>query len=693
MVYSAKMVADDSVQPKGLIAEKSIIGKHYPQITDGFYTPEIMWSMGRIQGYDACIKAGKIAYQVAYTCLKENKNHTVLHCMDLDGKNDQLLTNSANNESNPQWIKGGTKIAFLSDESGTSQIWEMNADGTERKQLSDFKKDIDSFLISPDSKQALFISQTPYIYHPEDLYENLTKTTGLMADDLMYKHWDKWQETVPHPFYAAFDGEKVAEATDILEGTRYESPLLPFGGIEQLTWSPDSKCIAYTCKKKVGLEYAISTDSDIYIYNIETKEEVNICKEEGDSDRNLGYDINPRFSPCGKFIAWLSMEHDGYESDKNRLYLMDLETKQKTNLTKAFDADVNEFCWTPDGKMYFASVWHGRTMIYLIDRECQITQITEGDYDYINLDMVGDKLMAMRRSLTDCDDIYIIDPQNNYGICRLTHENAHIFSQIKLGKVEERWTKTVDGKQVMSWVLFPPDFDPNKKYPAMLMCMGGPQEACSQVWSYRWNFTMMTVPGYIMIMPNRRGCPGFGRQWVEEVSGDYGGLCMADLLAAIDDLATEPYVDKDRLACVGASFGGYSVYWMAGHHEKRFKAFIAHDGVFNIGAQYIATDEMWFANWDNKGPYWDKSPAAQRTYSNSPHLFVDKWDTPILCIHSNMDYRIPVSQGQGAFGAARLRGIDAEHLYFPDECHWVNKPQNSVLWNRVFIDWLDRYLK
>ncbi len=693
MVYSAKMVAEDPVQPKEENVQKPIIGKHNPEIVDGVYTPEIMWSMGRIQGYDACIKAGKIAYQVAYTCLKENKNHIVLHCMDLDGKNDQLLTTSANNESNPQWIKGGTKIAFLSDEGGSSQIWEMNPDGTERKQLSDFKKDIDSFKFSPGSSQVLFISQTPYTFHPDDLYEELDKTTGLMADDLMYKHWDRWQETVPHPFYAAFDGEKIGDATDILEGTRYESPLLPFGGIEQLTWSPDAKCIAYTCKKKVGLAYTLSTDSDIYVYNTETKEEINICKEEGDPDRNLGYDINPRFSPCGKFIAWLSMEHDGYESDKNRLYLMDLETKQKKDLTKAFDADVNEFCWTSDGKMYFASVWHGRTMIYLIDQQSEIIQVTEGDYDYINLAMVGDKLVAMRRSLTDCDDIYIIDPQNNYGICRLTHENEHIFNQIKLGKVEARWTKTVDGKELMSWVLFPPDFDPTKKYPAMLMCMGGPQEACSQVWSYRWNFTMMTVPGYIMIMPNRRGCPGFGRKWVEEVSGDYGGLCMSDLLAAIDDLATETYIDKDRLACVGASFGGYSVYWMAGHHEKRFKAFIAHDGVFNIGAQYVATDEMWFANWDNKGPYWDKSPAAQRTYSNSPHLFVDKWDTPILCIHSNMDYRIPVSQGQGAFGAARLRGIDAEHLYFPDECHWVNKPQNSVLWNRVFIDWLDRYLK
>ena len=693
MAYTAKMVADDAVQPKDQNEQKPIIGKNYPEVIDGVYTPEIMWSMGRIAEYAGCAETNKIAYSVSYTCLKENKNHTVLHVMNADGKNDQLITNSASNESSPIWIKQGTKLAFLSDESGSSQIWIMDPDGTNRKQISNFEKDIDSFLFSPDSNQVLFISQTPYTFHPEDLYENLDKTTGLMADDLMYKHWDRWQKTVPHPFYAAFDGEKIGEATDILAGTRFESPLLPFGGMEQLTWSPDSKKIAYTCKRKVGLAYTLSTDSDIFIYDIETKDQINICKFEGDPDQNLGYDINPRFSPCGKYIAWLSMERDGYESDKNRLYLMDLETKKKTDLTTTFDADVNEFCWTPDGKMYFASIWHGRTMIYLIDREGIITQVTQGNYDYINISMIGDKLLTIRRSLVDCDDIYIIDPANDFEITRLTHENEHIFNQIKLGKVEERWTNTVDGKELMSWVLYPPDFDPNKKYSAMLMCMGGPQEACSQVWSYRWNFTLLTVPDCIMIMPNRRGCPGFGRKWTEEVSGDYGGLCMSDLLAAIDDLATEPYVDKDRLSCVGASFGGYSVYWMAGHHEKRFKAFIAHDGVFNIGAQYIATDEMWFANWENKGPYWDKSPAAQRTYSNSPHLFVDKWDTPILCIHSDMDYRIPVSQGEGAFGAARLRGIEAEHLYFPDECHWVNKPQNSVLWNRVLKDWLDKYTK
>ena len=471
------------------------IGKHQLQIPDGKYTPEILWSMGRIAGYDASLKAGKIAYPVVYYSVAENKGHQVLHCMDADGKADVLLTTTAANESNPQWIKNGTKIAFLSDESGSSQIWEMNPDGTERKKISDFAKDIDSFLFSPDASQVLFISQTPYTEHPEDLYDELEKTTGLMANDLMYKHWDRWQKTVPHPFYAAFDGEKIGEATDILAGTRFESPILPFGGMEQLTWSPDSKAIAYSCNKKVGLAYALSTDSDVYIYHLDTKKEWNICKVEGDPDQNLGYDMNPRFSPCGKFIAWLSMEHDGYESDKNRLYVMDLETKKKTDLTTTLDGDVNEFCWTQNGTIYFTSIWHGRTMIYQTDLQGVIKQITEGDYDYINISMYGDKILTMRRSLIDCDDIYEIDPKNNLYTKRLTNENEHIFNQIKLGKVEERWTETVDGKQVMSWVLFPPDFDPNKKYPAMLMCMGGPQEACSQVWSYRWNVILMAAQG------------------------------------------------------------------------------------------------------------------------------------------------------------------------------------------------------
>lgn len=675
---------------------KDFIGKHNIEIKDNNYTPEVLWAMGRITDYCPSPENKKIVYGINYFSVKENKSHSVIHIMDSDGENDILLTHSDFNESSPRWIKNGAKIAYLSNESGTNQIWEMNPDGGERKQLSFYEKDIDSFKFSPDEKHVLFISQAPYIFHPESLYKDLDKTTGLMANDLMYKHWDKWLKTVPHPFYASFNGEKTGDASDILEGTRFESPLLPFGGIEQLNWSPDSKVIAYSCKKKAGKAYAISTDSDIYLFNIEEKDEMNICKLPGDKDQNLGYDLNPQYSACGRYIAWQSMEHDGYESDKNRLYVIDLETKEKRNLTLSFDNDVQEFCWdTKSLNIYFTAVWHGRTMVYMINQQGEITQITDGDYDFEGLIMMGDKILVKRHSLVESDDIYCIDPASKNGILKLTSENEHIFNQLKLGEVKERWTKTVDGKDLMSWVMYPSNFDPTKKYPAVLLCMGGPQVACSQLWLYRWNFALLVEKGeYIMILPNRRGCPGFGQEWKAEISKDYGGKCMNDYLSAIDDLATEEYVDKDRLGCIGASFGGYSTYWLAGHHEKRFKVFAAHDGIFNQQSMYPETDEMWFVNWDLGGPYWDKNnEIAQKSYSNSPHLFVEKWDTPILCIHSDLDYRILVSQGQSAFDTAILRGIEAEHLCFTDECHWVNKPQNSVLWYRVMIDWLNKYLK
>ncbi len=674
---------------------KPIIGRSDIKIADGKFTLEAMWAMGHIIACTASPDCTKIAYVVTYFSLEENKGRNVIRIMNSDGSDDKLLTADASDENNPQWIKDGTRIAFLSDATGKNEIWEMNPDGTERKKISSFDKAIDSFLFAPDSKNVLFISQAPYIYHPDDLYKDLPKTTAMMANDLMYKHWDHWLETVPHPFFAAFDGNEITQATDILEGTKFESPLLPFGGIEELSWTPDSKYIAYSCKKKAGTAYTLSTDSDIYLYDIAAKTEINLCKLPGDPDRNLGYDMNPRFSKDGRYMAWLSMEHDGYESDKNRLYLMDLSTHKKTDLTTDFDHDVAEFCWDDSTEtIYFTSVWHGRTLLYNMNLKGEYVQVTEGDYDYIHPSMMGNKILCIRRSMRKAEDIFYIDPSNNNGVQQLTYENDHIFSQIEIGEVKERWTTTVDGKQLMSWIIYPAGFDATKKYPAMLMCMGGPQEACSQIWSNKWNFVYMANQGYVVVMPNRRGCPGFGRKWTEEVSKDYGGLCMQDYFSSIDDMAKEPYIDKDRLGCVGASFGGYSVYWLAGHHEKRFKVFLSHDGMFDFDSMYLATDEMWFENWDEGGPYWDvNNSAAQRSFKNSPSIFVDKWDTPILVIHSDKDYRIPVSQGESAFDAARLRNIDAEFLFFPDECHFVSKPQNSVLWNRVFFKWLDKYLK
>ena len=675
-----------------------IIGKQEITIKDGRLTPEALWAMGRIGSLSISPDGKKIAYTVAYYSVSENKSHHVIYVMNTDGKNNTLLTQTAWNESEPQWIKGGTKIAFLCNEIGCSQICEMNPDGTERRIISDFKGDIEGFSFSPDGKKILFISQIKYGQRTVDLYPDLPKASGIIVNDLMYKHWDEWVESIPHPFIADFNGNMMGAATDIMEGEPFEAPMKPFGGIEQLAWSNDSKQIAYTSRKKQGLAYAVSTDSDIYLYNIEKGTTLNLCKLNGQdsngTDEMRGYDTNPKFSPDGKYIAWQSMERDGYESDRNRLCVYNLNNGQKTFVTESFESGVDDYCWNNDSQsLYFIGVWHGTSMVYSTNLNGDIKKLTDGMYDYGSVAMAGDKIITKRHSISAADEIYTLTPADGQ-VAQLSHENDHIFKQLKLGKVEERWTKTTDGKQMLSWVIYPTNFDANKKYPTLLFCEGGPQSPVSQFWSYRWNFQIMAANDYIIIAPNRRGLPGFGMEWLEQISGDYGGQCMKDYLSAIDDISKEPYVDTDRLGCVGASFGGFSVYWLAGHHNKRFKAFIAHDGIFNMEQQYLETEEMWFANWDMGGAYWDKNNAtAQRTFANSPHRFVDKWDTPILCIHGEKDYRILASQGMSAFNAAVLRGVPAELLLYPDENHWVLKPQNGVLWQRTFFNWLDKWLK
>ncbi|WP_444344663.1 alpha/beta fold hydrolase [Phocaeicola coprocola] len=675
--------------------DKPVIGKQEIRIKNKKLTPEALWAMGRIGSSSVSPDGKQIAYTVSYYSVKENKSHTVIYVMNADGTNNLLLTHTADSEVEPTWIKGGSKIAFLTAASGSMQIWEMNPDGSERKQLSSYEGGIEGFKFSPDESKVLFISQVKYGQRTSDIYPDLDKASGKVINDLMYKHWDEWVENIPHPFVASFDGNQVGAATDILKDEPYESPMKPFGGIEQLAWSNDSKQIAYTCRKKTGLEYSVSTDSDIYLYNTETGETRNLCKEDA-TDKNLGYDTNPKFSPDGKSIAWQSMERDGYESDRNRLCVMDLKSGEKTYVTEAFQSGVDDYCWAPDGKtLYFVGVWHATSMVHSTNLKGEVKQLTDGMYDYTSVAMLNNKqLLTKRHSLSEADELFTVDLKKKNAVTRITKENDQIFSQLQMGKVEARWTKTIDGKDMLSWVVYPANFNPNKKYPTLLFCQGGPQSPVSQFWSYRWNLQLMAANDYIIIAPNRRGLPGFGMEWLEDISTNYGGHCMDDYLSAIDDIAKEPYVDKDRLGCVGASFGGYSVYWLAGHHNKRFKAFIAHDGFFNMEQQYLETEELWFTNWDLGGAYWEKNnPAVQRSYANSPHLFVDKWDTPILCIHGEKDFRILASQGMAAFNAAKLRGVPAQLLIFPDENHWVLKPQNGILWQRTFFAWLDKWLK
>ncbi len=522
-----------------------------------------------------------------------------------------------------------------------------------------------------------------------DKYPDLAHANARGYDDLMYRHWDEWTETYTHIFIGEFSKNKLINPRDIMEGEPWESPLKPYGGMEQITWSPDGSKLIYTCRKKEGLEYALSTNSDLYQYDLATGATKNLTQG------MMGYDINPVISPNGRYLAWESMERDGYESDKNRLMIQDLQTGSTLDATARFDQQVQSLAWTEDNSaLYFISDFQATDEIYRYHLQTDsIQKITEGIHDYSFVLPLDNRLIAVRKSISKPDEIFKVDPLTGSAE-ELSFINKPLLDQLTMGRVESRWVNTTDQKQMKVWVIYPPHFDPSKRYPAILYCGGGPQTTVSQFWSYRWNFQMMAANDYIIVAPNRRGLPGFGREWLEQISGDYGGQNILDYLSAIDTVATETYVDETRMGAVGASYGGFSVYYLAGHHNGRFKAFIAHDGMFNLEANYLETEEMWFANWEMGGPYWDTTNlVAQRSFASSPHHFVDKWDTPILVIHGEKDFRISYSQGLQAFDAARLRNIPARLLIFPEENHWILTAQNGILWQREFFSWLDRWLK
>ncbi len=697
------------------------IGKQHITVSEGRMTPEALWAMGRISSYAASPDGQHIVYQVGYYSVKYNKSHHVLYMMNADGSGKKLLTESSKNETDAQWLDNET-IAFLTG----GEVWSMKTDGTARKQLSQTKGEVEGYKFSPDGTKVILLKSIPYHGSIKENPSDLPKATGRLVTDLMYRHWDHYVESIQHPFVAEVTADGIATtAIDILEGEPFECPMEPFGGIEQLDWSKDSKQIAYTCRKKTGVAYSISTDSDIYLYNIGTRETKNLCKpanykaptvdptktlktQSVNSEENLknlpGYDQNPKFSPDGKYVAWLSMSRDGYESDRQRLCCYNLATGEHQFLTESFDSHVDDFCWsdnTKDAQIYFIGVWHATENLYSINWKGEVKQLTNTWADFGSIQMMnnGKQLLAERHSYTAPADLYLVTPNSKKPektiLSQITEENKHILDQLGKPSVQQRWVKTTDGHEMLTWIILPPNFDETKKYPTLLFCEGGPQSPVSQFWSYRWNFFIMASQGYIIVAPNRHGLPGFGQEWLEEISGDWTGQCMKDYMSAIDDATTLPYVDKDRLGCVGASFGGFSVYYLAGHHEGRFKCFIAHDGAFNLEAMYTETEENWFSNWEYDDAYWNKDQTAnaQRTYANSPHRFVDKWDTPILCIHGEKDYRINATQGMSAFNAARMRGIEAQLLIFPDENHWVLKPQNGILWQRTYFNWLDRWLK
>ena len=729
-------VAILAAMPGTLKAQDDVnIGKQNVQLKSDLMTPEALWAMGRIGSYAASPDGSKIVYQVGYYSVKHNKSHQVLCVMNSDGSGQQRLTASSKSETDPAWLPDG-RIAFVTG----GEVWAMNADGTGRKQLSQTGGEVEGFKFSPDGSKVIIIKSIPYNDIIQKNPDDLPKATGRLVTDLMYRHWDHYVESIQHPFVCSVsDGMAIAPTgIDLLKGQPFECPMEPFGGIEQLDWSTDSRCIAYTCRKKTGLEYSISTDSDIFLYDTATGLTRNLCKPEGyvepkidptktmkyqavnakeNLKNNVGYDQNPKFSPDGRYIAWISMERNGYEADRQRLCCYDLQTGEKCYLTEDFDSNVDDFCWsqnTKDALIYFIGVWHATENLYAVSLEkfnkksslanlkSQTIRLTNDCADWGSLQLMnnGRQLLMERHSYIEPADLYVVTPNvkkpEQTAISQLTQENKHILDRLAKPTVESRWVKTTDGGQMLYWIIQPPHFNPAKKYPTLLFCEGGPQSPVSQFWSYRWNFMIMASQGYVIIAPNRHGLPGFGQEWLEEISGDWTGQCMSDYLVAIDDAAQNlPYVDRNRMGCVGASFGGFSVYYLAGHHDKRFKCFIAHDGAFNLEAMYTETEENWFSNWEYDDAFWnrDQTANAKKTYTNSPHRFVDKWDTPILCIHGEMDYRINATQGMSAFNAARMRGIEAQLLIFPDENHWVLKPQNGILWQRTYFNWLDRWLK
>ena len=684
--------------------EADIIDKPDYKSETGVFDIEALEALGRVSAVQVSPATKKVLFNISYESVEQNRSNADLYVMNPDGSDLQRITRTAGSESNFVWINEGRQIAFTYAVEGVPQLFVMNADGSTRKQVTKLEKGVEGFLFSPDEKKVMIISPIKFMREAKDLYEDLPDATGRVIDDLMYKHWDQWMTEIPHPFIGDFDGNEVSNLADIMsDEPMYEAPMRPFGGSESFAWAPDSKSIIYVSRKKTGVDYAVSTNSDLYLYSLEDKTTRNL------TEGMMGYDTAPAYSPDGKYVAWLSMEHDGYESDKNRIFLLDTATGEKRDLTANWDYTADAIAWNPDSRsLYFLAARDGVCPIFNMALDGTVSVVAQGECDYAALAPVDEEtVITLRHSMLAPNEVCAVKGGE---VKQISNVNTELLASLKMPRVERNMVPTTDGKEMLVWAVYPQDIDSTKTYPALLYCQGGPQQAVSQFWSYRWNLALMAANGYIVIAPNRHGLPGFGTEWNAQISGDYPGQNMRDYLAAVDFMKKRPYVDESHIGCTGASYGGFSTYWLAGNHEKRFAAFLAHAGIFNMEAQYLETEEMWFANWDmgdgakngpadtatayDYGAFWKKdNAAAQRTFAMSPHRFVDKWDTPIMVTHGEFDYRILSSQGEMAFNAAKLRGIPAEMLIFPDENHWILKPQNAILWQRLFFRWFDKWLK
>ena len=677
------------------------------EIAAGRLTPEVMWKMSRAGSSSLSPDGRTLVYQQTDYDMAENRGATTLWVQDLETKAARRLTDQTSNSSAPRWSADGASIWFLSNRSGSSQVWRMDADGANARQITGASDgegtgEVEGFGVSPDGGRIWWVQKVHAAdRRSRDVHPDLPKSKARIYDDLMARHWDYWDEgDYRHIFIAGLNGGKAAAGTDIMPEARWDAPLAPYFDMAEIAWSPDGRKLAYTCKPLTGAAYAVSTDSDIYVYDLETQQTTNICKDNAQGYPMVGYDKYPVWSPDGRRLAFRSMERPGNESDKERLFVYDFETGLMQYLTARFDYNAMNTVWEDDDHLLFIAPIEATHQICRVDvpdprlRSLPIVEVlTSGDHDINAFTLAGGRIAAEVCTISMATEFYTVDPADGR-MERLSEINGEIYRHIRMGEVQKRWVPTSDGKRMLAWVILPPDFDPAKKYPTLLYCQGGPQSVVSQFWSYRWNFQLMAAQGYIVVAPNRRGLPSFGQEWLDQISGDYSGQNIRDYLAAIDDVAREPWVDETRMGCVGASYGGYSVFFLAGNHEKRFKAFIAHCGIFDFDSMYGETEELWFVNNDYGGSYWDRSNAtAMHSYANSPHKYVDKWDTPIMIVTGEKDYRIPYTQSLEAFTAARMRGLDARLVSFENEAHQVFKPQNSLVWNREFFGWLDKYLK
>ncbi|MDZ4668331.1 MAG: S9 family peptidase [bacterium] len=676
---------------------------------------ETLWSFGRISEHMVSPSGKHAIYAVKNYDLKANKGSNIIYTKSIVKPNETAkeIIGASVNAFSARYTPDGTKISYLSAESGDVQLYECNLIGSNRKQITSFKGGINGYKYAPTMKHIAFVMDVKLDQEVKEIYPDLDKTNARIIDALYYRHWDAWHNyAYSHLFIQLYgNGALVGAPLDLMLNEKFDCPVPPHGGDDAYNWSADGSKIAYDCKKLQGTANAVSTNSDIYVYDLNTRVTMNI------SEANEGYDKNPQFSPDGTKIAWLSMEEPGNESDRNTLVMFDYLQPKKSApsdgnkqaaiymmptiiaLTNQFDFTLENFIWLDNQRLAFTTVVAGTKQIGLFNPKLKsmsrVVLLTEGMHDYVGICAVPKAakptLLAAKMSMSEPTELYLVEIGNKKTQA-FTAVNKAILDKTTLGKVEKRMVKTTDNKDMLVWVIYPPDFDASKSYPTLLYCQGGPQSPVSQFFSYRWNFQLMAAKGYIIVAPNRRGLPGFGSEWNDAITNDYGGQCMKDYLSAIDEMAKEPYVNKDKLGAVGASFGGFSVYWLAGNHNKRFKTFISHCGMFNMESWYGTTEEMFFANNDNGGPYWDQK-ISPNNFDASPHKFVKNWDTPILIIHNEKDFRVPLNQGMEAFTAAQLKGIQSRFLYFPDENHWVTKPQNSVLWQRVFFDWLNQTLK